>query len=63
MTFAQKGMLQLEAEMIGAGLAAQTTSLDLLLAEMHALAAMMPGHEMPPRADAEIEADFDNMPV
>lgn len=58
-----KDMLQLEAEMIEAGIAAQTTSLDLLLVEMRALAAMIPGHEDAPRSDVEIEADFDNMPV
>jgi hypothetical protein len=63
MTTARNDMVQLEAEMIEAGLAAQSTSLDLLLAEMRALAALMPGHELEARSDTEIEADFDNMPV
>ena len=34
-----------------------------LLAEMHALAAMMPGEEADLPTDAEVEAGFDNMPV
>jgi hypothetical protein len=41
--------------------------LKLLQAEMEALARMIPGlaplPEMVLRCDAEIEADFDNMPV
>lgn len=47
-----------EAEM-----AAEAIGLDMLLAEMRALAALIPGHESAPRSDSEIEADFDNMPV
>jgi hypothetical protein len=41
----------------------QCQGLELLLAEMRALASLMPGehHLMP--TDAEIEADVDNMPV
>jgi hypothetical protein len=38
-------------------------SLDLLLAEMWALATLMPGHPAPAHTDAEIEAEFDNIPV
>ena len=42
----------------------QQVGLSLLLSEMMALTALLPG--MPPsaaRSEAEIEADFDNMPV
>ncbi|MDP3263241.1 MAG: hypothetical protein U1E06_01270 [Tabrizicola sp.] len=46
-----------------AGMAAEAIGLDILLAEMRALAALIPGHEIAPRSDSEIEADFDNMPV
>lgn len=56
-------LLRLEADVMQAGLKAQARTLDLMLAEMRALAALMPGQAGPPRSDAEIEADFDNMPV
>ncbi|HSF65184.1 MAG TPA: hypothetical protein VLA78_12395 [Paracoccaceae bacterium] len=42
--------------------AAAEVGLRVLLAEMQALAAVLPAAH-PPRSDAEIEADFDNMPV
>jgi hypothetical protein len=56
-------VLRLEQEILKAGLAAETASLDLLRAEMKALAAMIPGIGEEPRSDSEVEADFDNMPV
>lgn len=46
--------------------AAAGVGLNILLGEMLALAAVLPaGLSAPhtPRTDAEIEADFDNMPV
>lgn len=56
-------LLQLEADVMQAGLKAQARTLALMLAEMRALAALMPGQARPSRSDAEVEADFDNMPV
>ncbi|WP_431299596.1 hypothetical protein [Tabrizicola sp. BL-A-41-H6] len=58
-----KDIVQQEAAVIEAGIAAQATALDLLLAEMRALATLIPGHQEAPRSDAEIESEFDNMPV
>ncbi len=60
---AAEEMVELEAQVIEAGLQAQTTSLELLLAEMRALAALLPGQGDEPRSDAEIESGFDNMPI
>jgi hypothetical protein len=60
-------LLQAEAELVSSGLDLQAQALTLLLAEMRALSEALPGaaHAAPSRAetDAEIEADFDNMPV
>lgn len=60
-------MLRHEADLIEAGMRLQEQGLGLLLAEMQALAGMIPGaaalHTGPARSDAETEADFDNMPV
>jgi hypothetical protein len=61
-----------EAELIETGLALQSQGLELLLAEMHALASLMTGSTAPSsatdpktaaEAEAETEAGFDNMPV
>lgn len=52
-----------EADLLAAGLELQHQGLDLLLAEMRALAALMPGESHPHETDAEIEEGFDNMPV
>ncbi|MES2814881.1 MAG: hypothetical protein V4720_08300 [Pseudomonadota bacterium] len=52
-----------EAELLAVGITLQQQGLELLLAEMHALAAMMPGEEADLPTDAEVEAGFDNMPV
>lgn len=52
-----------EAELIAAGVGFQQQGLDLLLAEMRALAVLMPGEATHLPTDAEIEAGFDNMPV
>lgn len=52
-----------EAELIEAGITIQNQGLRLLLAEMHALAALMPGRADRHPTDAEIEEAFDNMPV
>ncbi|MBY0351108.1 hypothetical protein [Tabrizicola sp.] len=52
-----------EADPLAAGIELQRQGLDLLLAEMRALSALMPGARAPLPADAEIEASFDNMPV
>jgi hypothetical protein len=52
-----------EAKLLAAGMELQHQGLDLLLAEMRALAAVMPGEQQHEPTDAEIEAGFDNMPV
>ncbi|WP_333817785.1 hypothetical protein [Tabrizicola sp.] len=52
-----------EAEILAAGIELQHQGLELLLAEMRALAALMPGEESSLPTDAEIEAGFDNMPI
>lgn len=52
-----------EADLLTAGIELQHQGLDLLLAEMRALAALMPGEETHPQTEAEVEAQFDNMPV
>lgn len=41
----------------------QSDALRLLLAEMQALAHVLGGPPVHPRSDAEVEAEFDNMPV
>jgi hypothetical protein len=56
-------LIREEAELLAAGITLQQQGLALLLAEMRALAALMPGERPRPPSDAEIEADFDNMPV
>lgn len=52
-----------EADLLAAGIELQHQGLDLLLAEMRALAALMPGEDSRLPTDAEVEAGFDNMPV
>lgn len=58
-------MTHLAEELTEVAVAGQAAGLQLLQAEMQALAALVPG--ITPAAarqtDAEIEADFDNMPV
>jgi hypothetical protein len=57
-------LLQAEATLITTGLDLQAQALSLLLAEMRALSEVLPGASPHlSRADAEIEGDFDNMPV
>ena len=56
-------LVRKEAELIEAGIELQSQGLGLLLAEMRALAALMPGDESELPSDAEVEAGFDNMPV
>ena len=41
----------------------QSAALSLLLAEMQALSALMPGASDTPATEDEVEASFDNMPV
>jgi hypothetical protein len=52
-----------EADLLEAGITLQHQSLELLLAEMRALAALIPGEDTPLPTDAEVEAGFDNMPI
>jgi hypothetical protein len=52
-----------EADLLAAGLELQHQGLDLLLAEMRALAMILPGENTRLPTDAEIEAAFDNMPI
>ena len=56
-------LVQQEADLLAAGTRLQQQGLDLLVVEMRALAALIPGQEKPLPTDAEIEAGFDNMPV
>lgn len=62
-------LIRKEAELIETGVALQAQGLDLLLAEMQALAGMMALTTKPKSAadeaasEAETEAGFDNMPV
>jgi hypothetical protein len=56
-------LIRAESELLSAGIKMQTQGLELLLAEMHALAALMPGEDSRLPTDAEVEAGFDNMPV
>ena len=66
-----KTLIEQEADLLETGLALQQDGLRLLLAEMSALATLMPGSEATPPADpeaaarteAEVEAGFDNMPI
>jgi hypothetical protein len=52
-----------EADLLEAGITLQNQGLELLLAEMRALAALMPGEDTRLPTDAEVEAGFDNMPI
>ncbi|MFM7336645.1 MAG: hypothetical protein ACKO2N_05300 [Tabrizicola sp.] len=52
-----------EIDLLTAGIELQQQGLDLLLTEMRALAALMPGEDSRRPTDAEVEAGFDNMPV
>lgn len=66
-------LAEVAGQMTQAAMAGQGVGLNLLLAEMQALAVMMPGAGLvpqPPRSPEQIladeaatEADFDNMPV
>lgn len=62
-------LIRQEATLIETGLQMQSQGLSLLLAEMQALAGMMPGAVAPAdmktfaEVEAETEAGFDNMPV
>lgn len=52
-----------EAGLFAAGFVLQNQGLELLLAEMRALAVLLPGEEPHLPTDAEVEAGFDNMPI
>ncbi len=52
-----------EADLLAAGMVLQQQGLELLLAEMRALAALIPGETDDLPTEAEVEASFDNMPV
>jgi hypothetical protein len=52
-----------EADLLAAGVKLQTQGLELLLAEMRALASLLPGEDSRLPTDAEVEAGFDNMPI
>jgi hypothetical protein len=56
-------LIREETELLQTGIELQQQGLDLLLAEMRALAALIPGEDTSPPTDAEIEAGYDNMPV
>lgn len=52
-----------QAALVTSGLEMQQRGLELLFAEMQALAALLPGTDSRLPTDAEIEAEFDNLPV
>jgi hypothetical protein len=58
-------LIRQEADLIESGLKLQSQCLKLLLAEMQALAKVIPATTQvaAPKSDSETEADFDNMPV
>jgi hypothetical protein len=56
-------LIKEEADLLAYGIELQQRGLDLLLVEMRALSALMPGEKPNLPADAEVEASFDNMPV
>lgn len=56
-------LIREEAELLAAGLELQHQGLELLLAEMRALATILPGEDTRLPTDAEVEAGFDNMPI
>jgi hypothetical protein len=56
-------LIRTETELLAAGLKLHNQGLELLLAEMRALAALMPGEAGDQPTEAEVEAGFDNMPV
>ena len=60
-------VIQDAVDLVEAGHYLQAQGLALLIAEMHGLAALLPGITPAPVADAktaaETEAGFDNMPV
>jgi hypothetical protein len=56
-------LIRKEAELLETGIKLQGQGLELLLAEMRALAAMIPGAPVHHPTEAETEAGFDNMPV
>jgi hypothetical protein len=66
-TLTTADLIRTEADLFASGLKLQANlqgqGLDLLRAEMHALAEMLPGASHAPRTEAETEAEFDNMPV
>ena len=58
-----KSLIREEADLLEAGIQLQQQGLELLLAEMHALAVLIPGQETHLPTEAETEEGFDNMPV
>lgn len=52
-----------EADLFAVGFELQHQGLELLLAEMRALAVLLPGEGPRLPSDAEVEAGFDNMPI
>jgi hypothetical protein len=58
-------LIKQEAEVLEAGIALQAEGLKLLLAEMQALATLIPPGQTASaeETEASVEAGFDNMPV
>jgi len=56
-------LIREEADLLAAGMTMQQQGLELLLAEMRALATLLPGVDSTLPTDAEVEASFDNMPI
>lgn len=58
---------QIASEIVEAAVTAPTIGLKVLLAEMQALSHVIPGSQETPeqraKHEAEVEADFDNMPI
>ena len=56
-------LIQIETDLMQAALTLEAQGLKLLLAEMQALATLIPGQATNLPTEAETEDSFDNMPV
>lgn len=56
-------LIQVETDLMKAGLALEEQGLKMLLAEMQALTTLIPGQPTALPTEAETEDGFDNMPV
>ena len=59
----QNDSLRHDLDLTEAGISFQNQNLRILLAEMRALAQLMPGRTDHHQTEAEVEEQFDNLPV